>query len=80
LLGGCRVIEIINSIFTKNKTMLTKENVKKTIDKLPNSFSIDQLIDELLFVEKVNIGMLQSEQNQILTTRQAKLKLKKWLK
>ena len=60
--------------------MLTKENVKKTIDKLPHSFSIDQLIDELLFVEKVNIGMLQSEQNQILTTRQAKLKLKKWLK
>jgi hypothetical protein len=80
LLGGYRVIEIINSIFTKIKIMLTKENVKKTIDKLPNSFSIDQLIDELLFVEKVNIGMLQSEQNQILTTRQAKLKLKKWLK
>jgi len=33
--------------------MLTKRKVKQSIDNLPESFSIDELIDQLIFVEKV---------------------------
>ncbi|MFM2225126.1 MAG: hypothetical protein RJA07_1328 [Bacteroidota bacterium] len=60
--------------------MLTKGLVKKTIDKLPLSFTLDELIDELIFVEKVENGIAQSENNQTNSKQEAKAKLKKWLK
>ncbi|MFM2049152.1 MAG: hypothetical protein RI955_1700 [Bacteroidota bacterium] len=60
--------------------MLTKGLVKKTMDKLPLSFTLDELIDELIFVEKVEKGISQSENNQTNSKQEAKAKLKKWLK
>ncbi|MDZ7719697.1 MAG: hypothetical protein U5K72_12840 [Balneolaceae bacterium] len=37
--------------------MLTKNKVKKTIENLPDSFTIDELIDQLIFIEKVEEGI-----------------------
>lgn len=45
--------------------MLTKETVDFTMEKLSDTFSIDELIDKLIFVEKVNKGIVQSDNNQI---------------
>ncbi|MEY4876720.1 MAG: hypothetical protein RL708_1869 [Bacteroidota bacterium] len=56
--------------------MLTKGLVKKTMDKLPLSFTLDELIDELIFVEKVEKGIAQSENNQTNSKQEAKAKLK----
>ena len=60
--------------------MLTKESVIKTIAKLPDNFGLDELIDKLIFIEKVEKGLDQSTNNQILSETQAKKKLAKWLK
>ena len=60
--------------------MLTKESVIKTIAKLPDNFGLDELIDKLIFIEKVEKGLDQSINNQILSETQAKKKLAKWLK
>ena len=60
--------------------MLTKESVIKTIAKLPDNFGLDELIDKLIFIEKVEKGLDQSTNNQILSETQAKKKLDKWLK
>ncbi len=60
--------------------MLTKQTVRKTIDKLPESFSLDQLIDELIFTQKVEKGLLQSTESKVISKSEAKTKLKKWLK
>ncbi len=60
--------------------MLTKTQVYSTVDKLPEIFSIDQLIDKLLFIEKVETGLKQSEMGLVNTKEQAKEKLSKWLK
>jgi len=43
-------------------------------------FSIDYLFDKLLFINKVEIGLAQSENGQVNTKEQAKQKLSKWLK
>ncbi len=40
--------------------MLTKNKVKQSIDNLPDSFTIDELIDQLIFIEKVEQGIKQS--------------------
>jgi len=41
--------------------MLTRTQVFDTLEKMPEQFSIDQLFDKLLFINKVEIGLAQSE-------------------
>jgi hypothetical protein len=60
--------------------MLTKNEVIKTISNLPDSFSIDELIDRLVFMDKVERGLVQSKDNLVVTKQQAKKRLSKWLK
>jgi len=47
--------------------MLTKESVLDIVNKLPDTFLIDELIDELMFMEKVKKGLEQSEAGQVFT-------------
>jgi hypothetical protein len=60
--------------------MLTKAQVFNSIESLPEQFSIDQLIDKLMFIDKVEFGLKQSESGKVNTKEQAKQKLSKWLK
>ena len=46
--------------------MLTKENVIKTVSKLPDSFGLNELIDKLLFIEKVQKGFDESRRIKFL--------------
>jgi len=55
--------------------MLTRTQVFGTLEKMPEQFSIDQLFDKLLFINKVEIGLAQSENGQVNTKEQAKQKL-----
>lgn len=59
--------------------MLKKKMLMQTIQNIPDSFSLDDLLDRLVLIQKVETGLQQSEAGQILTTDQAKEKLKKWL-
>lgn len=60
--------------------MLTKELVIETVNGLPDEFSIDDLIDEIIFKEKVIDGLNQSAKGEVYTTEEAKEILGKWLK
>jgi predicted transcriptional regulator len=60
--------------------MITKTQLKDTIDSLPENLTIDQVIDHLVFIEKVQKGLKDSEEGKVYNTSQAKEKLKKWLK
>jgi len=60
--------------------MLTKDNVIKTISKFPDSFSLDELVDKLIFMDKVERGLDQSQSNKVHTHEEAKKWLSKWLK
>ncbi|MDR2205336.1 MAG: hypothetical protein LBE36_04180 [Flavobacteriaceae bacterium] len=60
--------------------MLTKTQVFDTLEKMPEQFSVDKFIDRLLFINKVEIGLSQSENGQVNSKMQAKQKLSKWLK
>jgi hypothetical protein len=44
--------------------MLSKEKLNKTITNLPDSFTIDELIDQLIFIEKVEEGLKQSDEGK----------------
>ena len=60
--------------------MLTRTQVFDTLEKMPEQFSIDQLFDKLIFINKVEIGLSQSANGQVNSKEQAKEKLSKWLK
>ena len=47
---------------------------------MPEKFSLDQLFDELLFINKIEIGLSQSANGQVNSKEEAKQKLSKWLK
>jgi len=57
--------------------MITKSQIITALDKLPESMSIDQLIDHLIFVEKVEKGLKDSKEGNVYTKEE---KLSKWLK
>ena len=60
--------------------MLTKEKLFKTINHLPDSFTIDELIDQLIFVEKVEEGIKQSDENKVRSNEDIKTMIDKWSK
>jgi len=60
--------------------MLTKDKVQKSIENLPNKFTIDELIDRLIFMEKVEAGIKQSEQGKVVSNEDVKLMTEKWSK
>jgi hypothetical protein len=59
--------------------MITKVKLLESIKNLPDRFSIDELLDRLLLLQKIEIGLEQSENNQIISDEQLDDKLKKWL-
>ena len=58
--------------------MLTKNRVKKSIENLPDSFTIDQLIDQLIFIEKIEEGIKQSEEGKVISNEDIKSMIDKW--
>ncbi len=60
--------------------MLTKEKVLQSIRDLPNEFSLDDLVEKLILLEKIELGLQQVKDGQTLSNDLAKKKLKKWLK
>ncbi len=60
--------------------MITKSELLETIDGMPEKFSIDQLMDRLIFIQKVERGLEQSRKGKSVSTAEAKRRLKKWLK
>ena len=60
--------------------MLTREQVIKAINKLPQEFSVDQAIDELLLLEKIEKGLADSEADQVIPDEELDKQLPEWLR
>jgi hypothetical protein len=58
--------------------MLTKDKVTKTVNRLPDSFTIDELIDQLIFIEKVEEGLKESDEGKVVSNDDVKLMIDKW--
>ena len=44
--------------------MLTKDKVRKTIDRLPENFTVDQIVEELVILDKIeeDLKILRKEE------------------
>lgn len=45
--------------------MLTNSNVIKTISNFPDNFTLDELVEKLIFIDKVERGLEQSLTNNV---------------
>jgi hypothetical protein len=60
--------------------MIAKTQLISSLDKLPENLTIDQGVDHIIFVEKVQKGLSDSLNGNINSEEEAKQKLGKWLK
>ena len=60
--------------------MLVKKQVMKTIKEMPEEFSVDDAIEQLILLNKIENARQEIKEGKGLTTTQAKKKLQKWLK
>lgn len=59
-------------------SMLTKEAVEKSIKNLHDSFTIDELIEQLIFIEKLEEGIKQSNEEKTVSTEDVRKMIDKW--
>lgn len=64
----------------KGFKILTKEKIKKTIDLLPENVTIDELINRIILLDKIEQGLDDVEKGNVYTTEEVENKLNKWLK
>ena len=58
--------------------MITKTKLLAQIETFPEQFSMDDLIERLIFVEKIEKGKIQSENNEILSEAELNQEIEKW--
>ncbi len=58
---------------------MNKSKVIETLEKLPEEFSTEELIDKLIFIEKVEQGLKDSDEGRVISLDEAKKRMaKKW--
>ena len=60
--------------------MLTKTRLKEQIEKFPEQFSIDELVEKLIIIEKIEYGNNQSEKGEVITETELDKEIEKWFK
>ena len=60
--------------------MITKTKLHQAIDTLPENMTIDQAIEELILLDKIEQGINDADKGNVYTTEEVKNKLNKWLK
>ena len=60
--------------------MITKTALKKHIEKFPEEFTIDELIERILLIEKLEKRIQKSNENDVVNEQELENKMKQWFK
>lgn len=60
--------------------MITQEQILVILRDLPAEFSIDELVDKLILVEKIKDTIQQGERGETYSTQEARELLQQWSK
>ncbi len=74
------IFDSLSFIILEVKETITKTPIINSLEKLSENLTIDQIVDHLIFIERVQRGLDDSEIARVNTKNEAKLKLQKWLK
>ncbi len=59
---------------------MKKTQLIENIQDMPEEFSVDELMERLIVLQKIEEGQQQIQDGKFYTEEEAKKKLKKWLK
>lgn len=59
--------------------MLTKEKILTTIGQLPDNITIEEVIEELILLDKIEQGIKDGDEGRVFTSDEVKDRLKRWL-
>jgi hypothetical protein len=60
--------------------MLTKTSVIKTITRFPDSFSIDELVDKMILLEKIEKGIQDADNGKVISEDELEKRIEEWSK
>jgi len=55
-----------------------KQKVIESIEKLPENASLDDIIERIYFIHKIEVGLKQSEQGDVISHKDVLKKIEKW--
>jgi hypothetical protein len=58
--------------------MITKAKLIETIDKFPETFSIDELIEKAILIDKIERGDEQSKKGNTISEEELEKEMQKW--
>ena len=59
---------------------MKKSQLLEALQAMPDEFPVDELIEKLMVLQKIEEGQQQVRAGQVYTEEEAKKKLEKWLK
>jgi len=60
--------------------MLTKTNVIRTITRFPDNFSIDELVDKMILLEKIEKGIQDADNGRVISENELEKRIEEWSK
>jgi hypothetical protein len=60
--------------------MITKEKLQEHISKFPNEIHIEDLIEKLIFIDKLEKRIEASNNNEVISEEELENETKKWFK
>lgn len=57
---------------------MKRERVIETIKDLPNEFDLETVIEQLIFIDKVEKGLKQTEEGKTISHEEVKKRVSKW--
>ena len=61
-------------------TMLIKQQVTETLQDMPDEFEMDEIVDRLILLDKIQQGLMDFQEGKTFTEEEAAKRLEKWLK
>jgi hypothetical protein len=58
--------------------MLTKDKMKELIDHMPDTFSVDDVVEEIILLQKIEIARKQVQDGDFLTEDELDAEIEKW--
>jgi hypothetical protein len=58
--------------------MLTKDKVKELVDNMPDTFSVDDLVERVILLQKIELGEKQIENGEGIDWEDIQKEMKTW--
>lgn len=60
--------------------MITRKQLKETADLLPEKFSLEELMDKLILLDKIERAESESESDDVISESELQNEIEKWFK